>query len=166
MKVNADITFIKPCRKENLIPMSPKVNVSIKIGSYKLKRRIVRLVMNTQLQKKHIQKPRLKKEIKKICTELKRRVSLIMLDICFHQINISLKGKLKKITKRHETKLINLHRQQHQSTFEINTTYVKNTVYNFSSFQFPNDQLTGLLYGLDLHIPSKINRNRIYTHFE
>ena len=67
--------------------------------------------MNTELQNKHIQKQKLKKEIKKICTELKRTVSLIILNTCFHQINIALKSKLKKRTKRHDTKLINLRRK-------------------------------------------------------
>ena len=166
MKINAAIKFIKSCKKENLIPTFAKVNVSIKSGSYKLKRKIARLIMNTELQNKHIQKQKLKKEIKKICTELKRTVSLIILNTYFHQINITLKSKLKKITKRHDTKLINLRRQQHESTFGITTTYVKNTLHNFSSYQLSNDELTALSYGLDHHIPSKINRNRIYTEFE
>ena len=56
MKFNADIKFIRPCKKENLISTFVKVNVSIKSGSYKLKRKIARLVMNTELQNKHIQK--------------------------------------------------------------------------------------------------------------
>ena len=64
------------------------------------------------------------------------------------------------------TKVINLHRQQHKSTFGITTTYVKNTVHNFSSYQLSNEELTALSYGLDHHIPSKVNRNRIYTEFE
>ena len=122
--------------------------------------------MNTELQNKHIQIRKLKKEIKKICTELKRTVSLIILNTCFHQINIALKSKLKKITKRHDTKLINLRRQQHKSTFGITTTYVKNTDHNFSSYQLFNDELTALSYGLDHHISSKVNPNRIYTEFE
>ena len=112
--------------------MFTRVNVSIKSGSYKLKRNIARLVINTELQNKHIQIRKLKKEITKICTELKCTVSLIILNKCFQQINIALKNKLKKITKRHETKLINLRRQQHKSTFAITTTYVKNTFFILS----------------------------------
>ena len=56
MKFIADIKFIRSCKKENLILTFVKVNVSIKSGSYKLKRKIARLVMNTELQNKHIQK--------------------------------------------------------------------------------------------------------------
>ena len=139
VKIDADIKFIKSCKKENLILTFEKTNFSIKSGRYKLKQKIARLIMNTELQNKHIQKQKLKKKIKKICTELKRTVSLIILNICFHQINIALKSKLKKITKRHDTKLINLHRQQYKGTFGITITYVKNTVYNFPSYQLSND---------------------------
>ena len=133
MKLNTNIKFIKQWKKENLIATLAKVSVSIKSGSYKLKRKIARLVMNTELKNKHIQKRKRKKEIKKICIEFKRTVSLIILNTCFRQINIALKSKLKKITKSQETKLINLCRQQIKSTFGITPTYVKNTVH-FSSY--------------------------------
>ena len=59
-----------------------------------------------------------------------------------------------------------MRRQQHKSTFRITTTYVKNTVLNFSLYQLFNDELTALSYGLDHRIPSKVNRNRIYTEFQ
>ena len=73
--------------------------------------------MNTELQNKHIQNRKLKKEIKKISIELKRIVSLIILNTFFHQINVALKSKRKEITTRHEAKLINLRRQENKSTF-------------------------------------------------
>ena len=105
MKLNTDIKFIKSSKKENLILTSAKVNVSIKSGSYKPNWMIAILVMNTKLQNKHIQKWKLKKEIKKICTELKHTICLIILNTL--KKNVALKSKLKRITKRHETKLIN-----------------------------------------------------------
>ena len=49
--------------------------------------------MNTELQNKHIQNRKLKKEIKKISIELKRIVSLIILNTFFHQINVAFKSK-------------------------------------------------------------------------
>ena len=55
---------------------------------------------------------------------------------------------------------------KHKSTFRITPIYVKNTTHNFSSYQLSNNELTALLYGLDHHIPSKVNGNRIYTEFE
>ena len=35
-KVKLDIIFIKQCKKENIIPIFAKINVSIKHGTYKL----------------------------------------------------------------------------------------------------------------------------------
>ena len=55
---------------------------------------------------------------------------------------------------------------KHKSTFRITPIYVKNTTHNFSSYQLSNNELTALLYGLDHHISSKVNGNRIYTEFE
>ena len=49
----ADIAFIKLCKKEQLNPTFAKVNVSIRNDTYNLKRNIVRLVMETELQNKH-----------------------------------------------------------------------------------------------------------------
>ena len=73
--------------------------------------------MNTELQNKHIKNRKLMKEIRKICIELKRIVSLIILNTFFHQINVALKSKRKEITTRYEAKLINLRRQENKSTF-------------------------------------------------
>ena len=52
-KLVADIAFIKLCKKEQLIIIFAKVNVSIRNGTYKLKRKIARLVMETELENKH-----------------------------------------------------------------------------------------------------------------
>ena len=52
-KLIAHIAFIKLCKKEQLTPTFAKVNVSIRNGTYKLKRKIARLVMETELQNKH-----------------------------------------------------------------------------------------------------------------
>ena len=51
-KLVADIAFIKLCKKEQLIIIFAKVNVSIRNGTYKLKRKITRLLMETELQNK------------------------------------------------------------------------------------------------------------------
>ena len=45
MKKDQNITFIKSCKKENLVPTFTKVNLSINSGSYKLKCEISKLIM-------------------------------------------------------------------------------------------------------------------------
>ena len=66
VKVVDDIRFIKSCKNENIIPAFAKVNLSVKHGNYKLQLRTTRIVMETELQNKHREKSKLKKEIKNI----------------------------------------------------------------------------------------------------
>ena len=53
-----------------------------------------------------------------------------------------------------------------QSSNEKNNSHIKSAVHNFSSYQLSDDQLTALSYGLDHHIPNKLNCNKIHTEFE
>ena len=48
MKVDQDIKFIKSCKKEHLVPTFAKINLYIKSGSYKLKCKISKLIMQTK----------------------------------------------------------------------------------------------------------------------
>ena len=53
MKINAAIKYIKTCQKEELTPRFAKVNLALKSETTRLKRKIEKLVMETQLQNKH-----------------------------------------------------------------------------------------------------------------
>ena len=55
-KVNQDINFIKTCRRENLIPPFAKVKIAIKINNNKLKQKLTRIILDTELQQKHNQR--------------------------------------------------------------------------------------------------------------
>ena len=48
-------------------------------------------------------------------------------------------------------------------TMESKTHYIKNTIQNFSSYQLSINEYTAVLYGLDHHIPTRLNNNRIHT---
>ena len=61
-KVKLDIIFIKQCKKENIIPTFAKVNVSIKHGIYELKKKIANIVMETEIQNKHLERQKLRKD--------------------------------------------------------------------------------------------------------
>ena len=52
IKVTAYIKLIKLCKVEKIIPTFAKVNLSIKSSSKKLKLRITRLVMESEIQMK------------------------------------------------------------------------------------------------------------------
>ena len=46
------------------------------------------------------------------------------------------------------------------------STCIKNTVQNFSSYQLTTEEFTALSYGLNHHISSKFNNNRIQNELE
>lgn len=70
MKEDQNITFIKSCQKENLVPTFTKVNLSINSRSYKLRYEISKLIMQTELENKHHEKRKLRTEILSIGIEL------------------------------------------------------------------------------------------------
>ena len=144
------------------------MNISLKNASFKLKWKVATLIMETEMQKKkkHSEKRKLKKELKQICNILKRSLNLVVLNAVFHQLNIALKSKFKMIANRHQKKLTNLRKQQERKTDKSMTTYIKNTVHSFLSYQLTTEEYTTLSYGLDHHIPCEFNNNRMHTEFE
>ena len=60
MKTVVDIKFIKSCKTENVILTFANVNLSTRYGSYKLKKRIARIIMENELQYKHKEKKKRK----------------------------------------------------------------------------------------------------------
>ena len=53
-----------------------------------------------------------------------------------------------------------------QNSNEEFNNYIKSTDHNFSSYQFSDDELTVLSYGLEHHIPNKLNGNRVQVEIE
>ena len=70
-KVNQDINFIKTCRRENLIPTFAKVKIAIKINNDKLKQKLARVILDTELQQKHNQRRKVKREGIRLCNNIK-----------------------------------------------------------------------------------------------
>ena len=52
MKLKADIIYIKSCKKEELIPAFAKVNLAIKSGGFKIKKKIAKSIIETEIQDK------------------------------------------------------------------------------------------------------------------
>ena len=63
---------------EDLIPNFAKMNVAIKHGTQKLKMKIARSVMETEMQNKHDQKRKIKKQIRDIKFQLKSSLTLVL----------------------------------------------------------------------------------------
>ena len=70
-KVNQDINFIKTCRRENLIPTFAKVKIAIKINNDKLKQKLARVILDTELQQKRNQRRKVKREGIRLCNNIK-----------------------------------------------------------------------------------------------
>ena len=62
MKVTTGMKFIKFCKVEKIIPTFAEVNFSMRSDSRKLKLRIATLLMEREIQSKHLEKKKLKKE--------------------------------------------------------------------------------------------------------
>ena len=114
MKTLADIKFIKSCKTENIIPTFPKVTLSLKHSNYKLKLHIAKFDMEAEMQNKHFEKKKLKKEMKRIGIKLKHSLGLIFYNALIYQINKAVNSRLKVISLRHNNKLIRLREQQNK----------------------------------------------------
>ena len=165
MKVTADIKFIKLCKVEKIMPTFAKVNLTIKSGSRKLKLRIARLVMESEIQSKHLEKKKLKKELRLSCIQLKSVLGLFLSNALLHQVSFAVKSRQKAILKRHEKKLIIFRKIQNIAPQSHKPSSAKYIVHNVSSYDLPDAEITALSDGLDTHIPANTNNNTIVTPF-
>ena len=79
------------------------MNVAIKHGTQKLKMKIARAVMETEIQNKHDQKRKIKKQIWYIKFQLKSSLTLILHNTLLHRINVAVKSRVKTIATRHSS---------------------------------------------------------------
>ena len=105
MKIEADISFIKACKAEQLIPTFAKVKLSIKSANRKLQYKMARLLLKAELKDKHNSKKKLKNIIRRLTFDLKRKVSFILFTAIIYQLNIAIKSRSKATGLRHEKKL-------------------------------------------------------------
>ena len=163
-KLKTDIVYIKSCKKENLIPSFAKVNLSIKSGGYKLKKKVAKLLMDTELQDKHYQIRKIRNEIRSIAISLKSSLGLILFKAVIYQVEVVRRSKLVAIRKRHEKKPFNFRRQNVNASHSA--IYTRQIIHILSSYNLSRDEELALCYGLDQHIPNNSTRNTIKTEFE
>ena len=99
------ILFIKSCKKEVIIPTFAKVNLSIKSGDCKLKHKIAKSILDTELSKKHHQSGKFRKEIGSVKLELKSSLSLMEFNTVVHYIGRVIKSGSKSVINCHKKKL-------------------------------------------------------------
>ena len=140
VKLKADIDFIKWCKQEAIMPTFAKVDLSIKSGGYKLKKKIAKLVMDTELADKHHETRKLRKQIRDVIIELQSSLSFVLFHMVIHQVRIVVKSKIKCIKSRHEKKLEKFRQRQSKLYRNDSRNYIKNTVHNFSSYVLSSNE--------------------------
>ena len=88
MKVSAGIRYITTCKKEQLMPTFARVKAFLNDVSFKLRKKITGLIMEAEMKNKHLEKRKLRKEIRKKQTTLRKSLNLIILKTVFHQLNV------------------------------------------------------------------------------
>ena len=117
-KLITDIVYIKSCKKE---------------GGYKLKKKVAKLVMDTELQDKHYQIRKMRRETRSIAISLKSLLGLVLFNAVIHQVEVFIRSRLAAIKKSNEKKLFNL-RQQNVNARDSAVT--KQMIHKFFLVQF------------------------------
>ena len=152
MKVQANIKCIKSCKKENLIPTFAKVSLAIKSASRKLKLRLARIIMESEIENKHHEKKRLNKEIVAISNQLKGVLGFFLYNALVHKTELAVKSSFKSKSLRHQKKLLKFRKAQTTKKCDINPRL--------------QVEIHALPYELDHYIPTSVNRKIITTEFE
>ena len=122
--------------------------------------------MEAELQNKHIERKRTKKELRCISVNLRTTLGLILFNAIIKKTNVFVKSRIKAITYRHEKKLKNLRKlQQNYVNTKTKQHPVKQIIHNPSSYVLSRDEKIVLSYGLDQHIPSNLNKTDIEAEF-
>ena len=131
----------------------------------RISNKIARIIMNTELQQKYHKERKLRREIIQLSMKLKAPAGLVLFNGVIYSLDNSVKQKSTTVTKRHEKKLVKL-RKDKRLTFSENIKYIRHTVHKFSSYQLSSKEKEALSLGLDEHIPSVCNWNKLFTEFE
>ena len=89
MKIDADIKYIKTCKKEELTSCFPKVNLALKSGTTRIKKNIAKLVTEAELQNKHIERKMTKKELRSILINSTAMLGVILFNAVIIKTNVA-----------------------------------------------------------------------------
>ena len=148
MKVQADIKLIKSCKQENLIPTFANIKLSLKYNNNKLKKRVARIVMETEIQKEHHEKKSFKKEIRQKCILLESTLGIAVFNALLHRLNNVIKRKQTAILSRNHKKLEEFRIRQNKHISYKQNNFQSCIVHNFSSYSLSQAEINALSFGL------------------
>ena len=163
-RIKSDLTFLTTCKRNKLIPTFAKPKISIKINK-SIRWKIASTILDAEIRNKQKKRSRLTKELAKEATDLKSRTGYITLCALNKTINSTINGKRKEWKRTHEGKLRKLFDEKERLLVST-TKHPMNTVRNFSSYSLTAEETHILSFGLDHHIESKMDANKIKTEFE
>ena len=120
MKLKADIFYTKSCKKEKLIPTFAKVNLAIKSGDFKIKKKIAKLVMETEIQDKQHHIRKIRKNIRSLKMSLKSTLGVFLFNTVIHQAEVAIRSRLLSIKKRHHKKINKLRNNKRNYNYNYN----------------------------------------------
>ena len=161
-KLKTDITFLLTCKRNNLNPAFARPKISINIDR-NTRRKITKTIIEAELINKHKRLKYLKKEARRYQMDLQSSLGYVIFCALNRLINKRITGKRIEWKRIHERKLTQLFSD---ITPERYNQRPRNIVHNFSSYNLSTEEHHILSYGLDHHIPSRMNNNEIKTEFE
>ncbi len=166
VKIDGDICFIKKCIKESLSPTFARTSVHLKGDNVKLKDKLRKVILNTELNNKNTEKRRLMKSFKQLQGQLQGVLSFLEFSALLYRLTLYTSSRNKVTAERHECKLSKLRSQKSKETVNKCNDFIKQVVHNFSDYELTAEERIALSFGLDQHIPTKINHNSLKIEFE
>ena len=119
--------------------------------------------MEAEVQNKHIERRKIKKELRSISANLRITLGVVLFNEIKKKIikkkNVAMKSTIKAITYRHEKRLCNLRKlQQHYVNTKSKQHPVKQIIHSFRSYVLLPDEEIALSHGLNQQIPSTLNK--------
>ena len=122
--------------------------------------------MQTELENKHHEKRKLRKEICSIGIKPKPTLGLTSFNALLHQLHIVVKKQTEVRYLPPSKEIIYFTNKQKQRVSDVNhirDEHMKNIVHNYSSYELSKDEELALSYGLENHIPTKTSHIAINT---
>ena len=98
--------------------------------------------------------------------DLKDSLGLVLFNVIMYSLDRSSKRKSNVVSQGHIKKLSKLRNQTKLAFGENPAIYIRQTVHNFSSCHLKTEEEKALSFGLDEHIPTGLNRDKLFTEFE
>ena len=165
-----DLDFLLTCKKEKLIPTFAKPKLSIG-GTTRLRSKIARLIIETEMKNKHAKKKALQKKIKELRLKIASEIGFLTFYSLKYRIDKEVSIKKKKWSGTHEKKVRNLRSEQQEQHVAWNGSRAKNLpttiVHNFSSYVLSDEEIQVLSKTLDHYIPAVDKKSkRTQVEFE